>query len=108
MRTQLVDGVCKVHSMTSTVHSFISYFFPPQILNERALKYEPPVNKSLPPAPKGVDERKVVQALEELLEGPLISGFVSQEQVSMRVHVLLTCRRRAFAPNVEVFLVLFM
>ena len=53
-----------------------------QILNEQAEKYEPPVNKSLPAAPSGVDQRKVLQALEELLEGPLISGFVSQEQVS--------------------------
>ena len=51
--------------------SFISYIFPPQILNEPVLKYEPPVNKSLPAAPKGIDESKVIQALEDLLEGPL-------------------------------------
>jgi hypothetical protein len=29
------------------------------------------VNKSLPAAPKGIDESKVIQALEDLLEGPL-------------------------------------
>ena len=40
------------------------------------------MNKSLPAGPSGVDQSKVVQALEELLEGPLISGFVSKDQVS--------------------------
>ena len=64
-------------------------FHPLQILNERSEKYEPPVNKSLPAGPSGVDQSKVVQALEELLEGSLISGFVSQEQVSEQIkHVM--------------------
>ena len=48
------------------------------------MKYEQPADKSLHPGPKDVDESKVVQALEELLEAPLISGFVSLEQVSLQ------------------------
>ena len=37
---------------------------------------------SKPAGPIGVDQSKVFQALRELLEAPLISGFVAKEQVS--------------------------
>lgn len=46
------------------------------------MKYEAPDDNSLPPGPSGVRQTKVVGALEELLEGPLISHFVSQVQVN--------------------------
>ncbi|XP_028399518.1 DNA ligase 1-like isoform X2 [Dendronephthya gigantea] len=50
------------------------------IINNREVKYEQQADRSLHPGPKNVDQSKVVQALEELLEAPLISGFISPEQ----------------------------
>ena len=67
-----------------------------KLLNEQAETYEPPVNKSLPAAPSGVDQSKVMQALEELLEGPLISGFVSQEQERQMIRSAITALSKDF------------
>ena len=40
-------------------------------------------SRTLGTARMDYDQSKVVQALEELLEGPLIKGFVSKKEVSM-------------------------
>lgn len=73
------------------------------------------MNNSPHPAPKGVDQDKVIEALKELLEGPLISGFVSQDQVSIRIYtaknaaqascklaILPACRNLPFADLLHV------
>ncbi|XP_046857600.1 uncharacterized protein LOC124450996 isoform X2 [Xenia sp. Carnegie-2017] len=68
-----------------------------KIMNERALDSEEPENQTASRRSKNIDQMRVIEALEELLQAPMISSFVTNEEEKHMIQSGIIALSKAFA-----------